>query len=276
MLTGSLKRKYQVQGPFSLMKSGVLELEKGRGFYDSLLLLLEISGDKDIYLTVQDSSLLLLSDIIEKKKLEYRIIRKKNIAAVIMASGKSQRFSNENKLLKKIKGKALYQITVENVLKADIFSCILLVSGFDEILSGVEKYWNVYPVYNGEGDSGISMSIKKGVEAADSFKTDGYMFIPCDQVLLSPETLKELTVKFLGNSSSITVPVCRGKQVSPCIFPFRFRERLLELSGDKGGKEIIIENSSSVSEAAVSRDQDFFDIDTPDDFYVVKKILESE
>ncbi len=272
----SFKRESGKGHSFFLDEIGNMELVLRRGFYDSLLLLLDKAENNDVYLTVSDRNLGSLINLIRGRKTEYRIIRKIHIAAVILASGSSARFGNKNKLLEKINGKSLYRITVENMIKADVFSSIIVVSGDREILSGSSQYWNIETVCNDRGDSGISESVKKGVEAADKYSADGYMFIPCDQVMLSVETVRKLAAVFIKNSCSIVVPVYNSEWVSPAVFSSAYGRELLMLEGDTGGRKVAEDNISSVVEVEMEEECDFIDIDTIDDYYIVKEKYEGD
>ena len=245
---------------------GKLELEYKKGFYNSLMLMLENSEDREIYLSVSEKNLKSLLNIIEIKNKEYRIIRKVSLAAVIMASGSSSRFGKENKLLKKIDGKTFFTKTLETVLRSDVFSSVFVVTSYDEIIKEAENYWNITCIYNENADKGISESVKKGVKAADREGADGYMFIPCDQVFLSEKTLRNLADAFVKKSDNIAAYVFEGECVSPVIFPKRFRERILKLTGDTGGREIIFENRASITEIEINDGKEITDIDTQEDY----------
>ncbi len=170
---------------------GSLEIVKQKGFYKTLIFLIENSDIKDLYLTVSDNNLIQLERIINKMGRKYDISRKVSLSAVITASGHSSRFGDANKLLAEINGKALYQIILENIIKADIFSSIIIVSAYNEILGISEKYWNITSVYNSRSNRGLSESVKLGVAEAVKQGADGFMFFPCDQILLRSETIKK-------------------------------------------------------------------------------------
>jgi molybdenum cofactor cytidylyltransferase len=222
--------------------------------------------DRDIYLTVSDKNLKALLNIIKIKNRDYSIIRKVSLAAVIMASGSSRRYGKENKLLQKIGGKTFFTRVLETIVRSDTFSAIIVVTRYDEIIIEAEKYWNITCIYNKNADEGISESVKKGVEAADREGSDGYMFIPCDQVFLSEKTIRKLSVEFVEKSDSIVSPLFNGEFVSPVIFPKRFKERLLKLTGDKGGRGIISENRGSITGIEINDEKEIRDIDTPEDY----------
>lgn len=244
---------------------GKLELEEFKGFYKTLIFFLDNSGSKDLYLSVSKNKLAELEKLIRNRHLEYKIIKKISIAAVIMASGSSSRFGNENKLLKKINGESAFSRVIKTVIKSDVFSDIIVVTRYEEIIHEAGKYWNIMCVYNEDADEGISASVKKGVLAADSLNSDGYMFIPCDQLYLTEKTLRQIAAAFIKDSSRIAVPVYSGTRASPMLFPASCRKRLLELTGDRGGRGIISEPGVCISEVEIADKSELRDIDTKED-----------
>ena len=244
---------------------GKLELDDFKGFYKTLIFFLDNSGSKDLYLSVSKNKLAELEKLIKNRQLEYKIIKKISIAAVIMASGSSRRFGNENKLLKKINGEPVFSYVIKTAVKSDVFSDIIVVTRYDEIIHEAGKYWNIMCVYNKNADEGISASVRKGVLAADSLNSDGYMFIPCDQLYLTEKTLRGIAAAFIKDSSRIAVPVYSGTRASPMLFPKSFSKRLLELKGDSGGRGIISESAVCINEVDIADKNELRDIDTKED-----------
>lgn len=188
------------------------------------------------------------------------------ISAIIMASGYSRRMK-KNKLLLEYKGKTLIQQTIEMVLKCD-FSQIILVAREKEILQ-LGKNSGLTVIENKNADRGISESIKLGVTYADD--CDGYMFFTADQPLLNVNIINKLLQLFCKDKSHIIVPHYAGRRGSPVIFPKKFKQDLLHLQGDVGGKVIINKYSQQVCFVEIDDEKSLFDIDTQEDY---KKILE--
>ncbi|MCY6353787.1 molybdenum cofactor cytidylyltransferase [Clostridium sp. ZS2-4] len=188
------------------------------------------------------------------------------ITAIIMASGYSRRMK-ENKLLLKYKGKPLIQQTIDMVLKCD-FSQIILVAREKEILQ-FGKNSGLTVIENKKADRGISESIKLGVISAD--ECDGYMFFTADQPLLNVDIINKLLQSFYQDKSHIIVPHYAGRRGSPVIFPEKFKQDLMHLEGDIGGKIIINKYFEQVRFVEIDDEKNLFDVDTQEDY---KKILE--
>jgi CTP:molybdopterin cytidylyltransferase MocA len=99
----------------------------------------------------------------------------------------------------------------------------------------------------------------------------GYIFIAGDQILLKPETLKELVDVFNAHSDSILVPVYAGVYGSPKIFPESMKEELMALQGDKGGSSLIKKYKELVIELAIKDTNENWDMDSEEDYIRIKE-----
>ncbi len=181
--------------------------------------------------------------------------------AIIMASGKSNRMKT-NKLLLPYKGKCLIEHILDNVLKSHYLHTILIASDEEVLALGRDRGINV--IQNLEANNGQSESIKLGI--LNSPESDGYAFFTGDQPLLDAETIDELIAKFYQFPKSIIVPSYQNKRGTPVLFPKSFREDLLSLSGDNGGKIIINKNLNLVKLVEVKNEFLLMDIDTQEDY----------
>lgn len=189
------------------------------------------------------------------------------INVIIMASGYSKRMGS-NKLLLPYKNKPIIEHVLDNVMSSGLKS-VTLVSGQDEVLE-IGRLKNVRTVYNSHAQDGQSASIKAGI--LNSPPCQGYMFLTGDQPLLDMETIKLLADTFENNKQFITVPSFQGKKGNPVIFPERFKEELLELQGDTGGREIIKRHPDSVIFVEVKNGYVLWDIDTKEDYIKLQEL----
>ena len=181
------------------------------------------------------------------------------ICAIIMASGFSKRMG-KNKLLMKYNNKFLIEYTL-NIVDECNFEKKILVTQYNEIKELGEKL-NYKVVMNTSPYKGQSESIKLGI--TNSPKCDGYMFFVGDQPLLNKNDIEKLIEVFKEDKSYIVIPKYNNKQGNPVIYPSSYKEDILHLKGDKGGKSII-KSSNKVKYVNVSENT-LFDIDNINDF----------
>ena len=166
----------------------------------------------------------------------------------------------KNKLLMKYKNKFLIEHTL-NIINECNFENKILVTQYNEI-KAIGKKLNYDIVMNTSPNKGQSESIKLGVK--NSPKCDGYMFFVGDQPLINKSDIEKLIEVFKEDKSYIVIPKYNNKQGNPVIYPSSYKEDILHLKGDKGGKSII-KSSDKVKYVNVSENT-LFDIDNINDF----------
>lgn len=184
---------------------------------------------------------------------------KNKIAAVVLASGRSERMK-ENKLLMMFNGMPICEHVIKTLSSINVD--IIVVTCYKKVLDIAKKY-NTVVVENNESYLGQSRSVILGVENAMNY--DGIIFIPADQPLISKETFNGLINKF-KLCNKIVVSSYNGKRGIPNIFPKRFYNQLLKIEGDIGGREVIVDNSSDIEKFEVENVNESFDIDCLDDY----------
>jgi molybdenum cofactor cytidylyltransferase len=182
---------------------------------------------------------------------------KYKINAIILASGFSKRMGC-NKLTLPYKGKLIIENLVDEIVKIKFNEVILLYR--DETVKKALEHKPIYLVQNHNAERGMSNSIKLGV--SNSSECDGYMFFVGDQINLKEELILKLIQSFEKDINKIVVPLYNGERGNPVIFPVEFKEKLLELSGDKGGRIIIEEFKHRVCYVNITDERLGIDIDT--------------
>ena len=211
---------------------------------------------------------------------ENNIIKEKNqnfsmpkISAIIMASGKSERMGT-NKLLLEYRGMTFIENTLEKVLKENFYEFAVVVSD-KKVKRKVQDYIKnletdekkIYIVDNKKSEKGQSESIKIGLKTLG--KCDGYMFFSCDQPFLTSDTIKKILKNF--NPEGVTIPEYNGKRSLPVIFGENFKEELLKLEGDTGGKTVISNHPDKIRTVEIENSDEGKDIDTKEDYEMLKK-----
>ncbi|EJP6472925.1 molybdenum cofactor cytidylyltransferase [Clostridium botulinum] len=191
------------------------------------------------------------------------------VNAVIMASGYSTRMG-KNKLILPFKGKPIIEHVID-AIKECKFNEIILVGKENKVLD-IAKKKNILTVLNTKAYKGQSQSIKLGILNTSSSK--GYMFFTGDQPLLDSYTINLLLNTFTENNNYIIIPKYKNKVGSPAIFPEKFKDELLNLQGDVGGKTVINNHINEIIFVNLRNGYSLFDIDTSKDYeYILNKNL---
>ncbi|MCB6610414.1 nucleotidyltransferase family protein [[Clostridium] symbiosum] len=122
-------------------------------------------------------------------------------------------------------------------------------------------------VFNRNREMGISHSIALGIWAAGAVsEEDGLMFMVCDQPWLAAGEIFRLAEEFRRTNKTIACLSDGGRAGNPVVFSGRYREELLSLRGDTGGKAVIKRHPGEVylcpaSNPAALEDIDYIDND---------------
>ncbi|HEY4711225.1 MAG TPA: nucleotidyltransferase family protein [Dehalococcoidia bacterium] len=87
-----------------------------------------------------------------------------------------------------------------------------------------------------------------------------------DQPFVDSQTINSLVEAFIANNKGIIIPVYQGRRGNPVIFAIRYKDELLNLKGDVGGREIIKRHPDDVLEVAVNCEGILLDIDTMENY----------
>jgi molybdenum cofactor cytidylyltransferase len=80
---------------------------------------------------------------------------------------------------------------------------------------------------------------------------------------------------FTPGKREIVVPFYKDKQGNPVLFDNYWRDELLELSGDVGGRVLIKAHPERIKRVKVSDESIFLDIDREKDYGKIKSIFNS-
>ncbi len=186
------------------------------------------------------------------------------LGLTMLAAGNSRRFGS-NKLLYGIDGMPMYRhillelVQVRDVFEAQGHACeITVVTQYDEIAQEARKL-GAQVLYNLHPDEGISSSLKIGLQVNRNM--DACLFTVADQPWLRGETILGLVGVFLREGKGIACVEYDGKTGNPCIFSKKYFEELMKLSGDVGGKRVVVAHREDVAVMRVEDGREMVDVD---------------
>lgn len=193
--------------------------------------------------------------------------QKKPTAGIIMAAGMATRFGRP-KLLEVLDGKPLVAWVLEACL-GSMLKDIVLVLGpeADRIASALAPEYGdrrLRTVINPRYDQGMSQSLQVGLSVVKK-EFPSVMFLLADQPLVSAGVIDRMLTSFWASEKDICVPVHRGRRGNPTLFSHRFYDRLQNVSGDMGAREIIRSHPEAVLAVEMGDPLAFFDVDTEKD-----------
>ena len=186
------------------------------------------------------------------------------ISAIILAAGESKRMGQLKQLLP-FRGSTLLGQIVENLLQSQAAETIVVLgSQAEKIIPQIDRE-PVKIVVNPDFEQGMSSSIKCGLSHI-SEAADGVMIVLGDQPLIEKETIDLLIERHRQSERGIILPVYNGIRGHPVIFTMKYKDELLRLTGDIGGKQIVERHPSDVLEVEVDSESVVTSIDAESDY----------
>lgn len=184
------------------------------------------------------------------------------VSAILLAAGESKRMG-EPKLLLPFGNSTVLEQAIDNLLNSRVGE-IIVVAGdrAQEPIGNRPVKVAINPAYR----EGMSTSIVTGLNLIDD-STRAVMLALADQPLVDSQTINKLIEAFISHDKGIVIPAYKGRRGHPVIFSTKYKEELLGLVGDIGGRQIIEEHPEDVLELAVDSQGINVDIDTKDDYH---------
>ena len=191
------------------------------------------------------------------------------ISAILLAAGESKRMGELKQLMPFGQNTTIVEQAIDNLLSAAVNEVIVVV-GYraEEVIKNIVGK-PVKIAINPNYRQGMSTSIIAGLNLVDS-RAQTVMLTLGDQPLINSQTINRLIEEFHNHDRGIAIPTYQGRRGHPIIFAIKYKEKLLELKGDIGGRQIVKDHPDDILEVAVNAGGIITDIDTISDyqFYV--------
>src|SRR5882757_936111 len=185
------------------------------------------------------------------------------IAAIVLAAGRSTRMGGPNKMLAELDGKKLVRIATEQALASKASEVIVVTGHQTELVEQALRGLKVKFVRNPDFAGGIASSVKAGISAV-SRDADGAVICLGDMPLIDAGLIDRLIEAFSPDRGNlIVVPVADGRRGNPVLWSRRFFKELMTLDGDIGARHLIARHAEAVADVPVEGNSAFLDIDTP-------------
>jgi molybdenum cofactor cytidylyltransferase len=188
----------------------------------------------------------------------------RQVAAIILAAGRSSRMAGSNKLLEMLHGKPLVRIVAEQVLASRAKPVIVVTGHQGERVCAALQGLDVAFAANPDFADGIASSVKTGIAAVPA-DADGAVICLGDMPLVDAGLIDRLIdVLSPDKGALIAVPASEGRRGNPVLWSRRFFDELMTLEGDVGARHLIARHAEVVVEVETEGQSAFLDIDTPE------------
>jgi len=185
-----------------------------------------------------------------------------NIGGIILAAGASQRYGSPKQLLT-WHGQPFIRHIARVALSSDLNPLLVITGSADVQVRAAVSGLSVNCVYNPEWQKGQSTSVIQAIGALPN-SIGAAIIMLVDQPQISVALLQSLIEIHKRTQSSIIAPQVDHKHVNPVLFDQRLFSKLLNISGDQGGRALF--SSQKISWIDWIDPHAEFDVDTPEDY----------
>lgn len=189
----------------------------------------------------------------------------KNIGLIILAAGQASRMGKPKQLLT-YQGSSLVSHAVKTGLNSNCEPVIVVLGAYKEQIKPEIDKLPVQTVENSDWETGMSSSIRAGVNAINQSNSDldSVIIALADQPLISEAVFNQLIKEYRDTKNKIIAAAYDDIVGVPALFDKNFFSELMNIEGDRGAKALIRKYRDEVltipiPEAAI-------DIDTKDDY----------
>lgn len=177
------------------------------------------------------------------------------MAAIILAAGQSRRMGAVNKLLLDVNGVPMIRGVVETLMRDEI-EPVVVVTGHE--YEQVEACLEGIPVqfaFNPRYEEGMGASIAVGIRSLAAGRHSGVLVCVGDLPNLNSSVVAKLVNAFQAERGQrIVAPVFQGKRGHPVLFPIGYSEKLKQLRGDVGARDLLRQDAQLVVELETEDD----------------------
>ncbi|WP_135805352.1 nucleotidyltransferase family protein [Halorussus marinus] len=183
------------------------------------------------------------------------------VGGVVLAGGTSSRYGDRNKLLATVDGDPIVARAAATLVEAEL-DPVVVVTGHerDRVRAAVSDV-PVETVHNPAYEDGQASSVRTGVAAIrERADVDAAVVALGDMPFVDPATVRTLAAAYAAGAGDALAAAYRGERGNPVLFDRRFFDPLTDVTGDVGGREILLEGEASalvaVEDPGVRRDVD--------------------
>ncbi|HEY4688065.1 MAG TPA: nucleotidyltransferase family protein [Anaerolineae bacterium] len=185
------------------------------------------------------------------------------IAGVILAAGESKRLGQPKQLIS-WNGKPLIEHTARVALAGGL-DPVVVVIGYraDEVRAAIQAPATI--IENPRWHEGMSTSLHAGLDALPSDVIAAIMLL-IDQPRVDARHIKAMVEAYRSSVQPIVVSTFQGRRASPTLFDRSLFGELAQVSGDTGGRSVLLAHPDRVTAVEAGSEITLLDIDTPDDW----------
>lgn len=188
------------------------------------------------------------------------------LSAIVLAAGLGTRLGGECKPLKRWQNKPLIHHCLDTLCQLQLDQVIVVAGDHSDEISEAVSGYSVKLAINTTPEKGMSSSIRCGIDAF-SMDSKGAFICLSDMPMIPNRVYEYLFAGFSRQlEKSIFIPTFNDQKGHPVLFRSDWFADLKELSGDRGAKQLIKNNSDKVELVPIDDQGILIDFDHTEDF----------
>ncbi|WP_223301904.1 NTP transferase domain-containing protein [Haladaptatus sp. R4] len=167
-----------------------------------------------------------------------------SVAGVLLAAGSSSRFGESDKLLASLDDDPLVRHAARNLRYASELDAVAVVVGgnADGVRDALDGF-GLPIVENPDAERGQATSVRAGVEWGREY--DAIVFALGDMPHVQTRSINRLVSAYRAGSGDALAAAFDGRRGNPVLFDSIHFDALADVSGDIGGREILLDGEHS-------------------------------
>ena len=192
-----------------------------------------------------------------------------NVAAILLAAGKSSRMGSCKQLLPLGEGTVIGRC-LDTLVTAGVGDVVVVISEEGHEVAEAVRAYPVRVVINPEPGGDMASSVRAGRDALTDEAT-GVIVSLCDFPLVSAGTITSLIAEQDGSPGSIIIPCHGERRGHPLLFP---RTILNELASEMILRDLVRRDPDRICCLNVDDPGVLIDMDTPEDYHRICGLLQ--
>ena len=192
-------------------------------------------------------------------------MRAQDTALILLASGRSQRFGAENKLLADLRGKPIISHVIDTIHALGFKSVFAVTS--DAKVSELVARSQFLTVHNPRPDAGQGYALSLGARAASDAGNVQACVMLADMPFVPPEHVRALLGR--ARAAPCVMSEYDGAKMPPAFFAGDVFKSLMQAKGEQGAKALV--SGANISLVPLAK-RAAIDIDTPADLAAVRSL----
>lgn len=194
------------------------------------------------------------------------------VAAVVLAAGRSQRMGKDNKLLALLDGKPLVCHVVDALAKTAVSPIVVVTGHQSDAVRAALSGSHVRFAHNPDFADGLSTSLRVGLHQLDS-TIDGALICLADMPRVRRDHLEALVGAFEPEDGrEVVVPTFAGRRGNPVLWSARHFAAMRELRGDQGARELLRRLAAVTCMVPMPDDGVLLDVDTEESLAHIRRV----